>query len=377
MSRLLIFDTHPIPYRSPIFRALSEISSVYYFDEQFDGKKWWFHEVGKIPEQIWELPLRYGFKSDVLNTHSLNLLQTFAALKKAIVDHQPRGVVIFGYYLPEHWMLWWLCHELRIPLIFVGETFQTGGTFFRRSLKSLLRPVFFRGVNKFLAIGTKTHEFYRSAGIEPDRIVDAKYCVDTDFFASDSEPKKIARTKIRTSLGIADDAFVILFVGRLFERKRPRDLFTLEEEIDDDNFYTVMVGNGPLEGPLKDLAQRRPRIRLVGFKNQTEMRDFYSAADCLVVPSTYETWGLVINEALASGIPAVVTDTCGAAHDLIIDGETGFIFPVGDFKAAARAIKKIATDPLLRARLSKNGTRISCTNYGIEQFANALSGALD
>ncbi|NDB75533.1 MAG: glycosyltransferase, partial [Verrucomicrobia bacterium] len=67
----------------------------------------------------------------------------------------------------------------------------------------------------------------------------------------------------------------------------------------------------------------------VGFKNQSELPPFYAAADFLVLPSVSETWGLVVNEAMACGLPAIVSETVGCAPDLVTEGETGFTFPTG------------------------------------------------
>ena len=83
-------------------------------------------------------------------------------------------------------------------------------------------------------------------------------------------------------------------------------------------------------------------VHLVGFVNQTELPTYYAAADVFVLPSQYETWGLVLNEAMASGLPGIVSDGCGAAQDMIIEGETGYSYPMGNVKKLAKIMATVA-----------------------------------
>src|SRR4051812_6131353 len=126
--RLLIFDTHPIQYRSPVFQDLASKHpglKVYFFNDRFDGKRWWFHEVGKIPRQDFDVPMQRGFVNVTLGTYQMSWTATWRALAQILNDEKPTEVALYGYYQPEHWMLRLLCGWKRIPLIFVGETFQS------------------------------------------------------------------------------------------------------------------------------------------------------------------------------------------------------------------------------------------------------------
>jgi glycosyltransferase involved in cell wall biosynthesis len=103
-------------------------------------------------------------------------------------------------------------------------------------------------------------------------------------------------------------------------------------------------------------------VHFAGFKNQTELPAVYAAADCFVLPSTIETWGLVVNEAMASGLPAIVTEACGCAPDLVANGETGYVYPAGDAPQLwdrlsqfvdARERDRTAFDAPVRARIAR------------------------
>src|SRR5256885_7060201 len=124
-GKLLIFDTHPIQYRSPVFRALYRKHAaldVRFFNEAFDGNRWWFHEVGKIPKQKWDLPLREGFPNEVLETSRLGPRGTWREVARLFASERPAAVVVYGYYLPEHWILRVLCARPDVPLVFIGAT---------------------------------------------------------------------------------------------------------------------------------------------------------------------------------------------------------------------------------------------------------------
>jgi glycosyltransferase involved in cell wall biosynthesis len=378
-SKLFVFDTHPIQYRSPVFRALAQKISglhVYFFNERFDGNQWWFHEFGKIPKQDWDLELTSDFPNDVLRARGAF---SFGARILALLFRQrPEAIVIYGYYLPEHWILWAIARLLGIPIIFIGETMLREGTKVRNRLRKLLSPLFFSGVSQFVSIGDKSRAFYTHFKISEDRMTPAKYCTDTSFFQLSPSESQSTRARVRATWGIAPDAFVLLFVGRMFERKRPMDLLELHRRLKSDpRCHTVFIGNGPMEPLLRDSAKNEARVAFLGFQTQAETRDAYYAADLLVVPSEYETWGLVVNEAFAAGTPALVTEDCGSAHDLVLDGETGFVIGVGDLETAADRMRSLMDRPSVLAEMRTAAQKRVLNHYQVDQFAEAMLSALE
>jgi glycosyltransferase involved in cell wall biosynthesis len=346
---------------------------VVFFNEVFDGRKWWFHEVGKIPPQKWELSLRDGFPNEVLGTAQGGLWSRFRILRDCLRREKPSAVVIYGYYLPEHWILRLLCGRMNVPIFFVGETYSETTSFLRRMVKRPLRSYFFEKVSRFIAIGRKSEAYYRELGIAPERIIGAKYCTDVSFFLRPSDEAAEIRRRWRMETGIPQDAFVLLFVGRLFERKRPSDMIALHQRLTRHaNVHTVLVGNGPLEPELRALGIDQSRLVFAGFRNQAQTREAYYGADLLVVPSVYETWGLVVNEAFACACPAMVTETCGTAGDLVVPGKTGEVFPVGDIEAAARGVERLLAQPGLRRQWGEQARQKVRAEYDVGQFADAL-----
>jgi glycosyltransferase involved in cell wall biosynthesis len=178
------------------------------------------------------------------------------------------------------------------------------------------------------------------------------YGVDNAWFARESESRRARRGEIRRTWGIPADAFVFLFSGKLIPKKRPADIVKALAEVGRRSLppapcHLLVAG----DGGMKDECERMARVLNVpatfaGFLNQRDMPDAYAASDCLVLPSDNgETWGLVVNEAMASGLPAIVSDQVGCHPDLIVPGRTGFVFPCGDVTALARCLGAMASDP--------------------------------
>jgi glycosyltransferase involved in cell wall biosynthesis len=147
---------------------------------------------------------------------------------------------------------------------------------------------------------------------------------------------------VRAAFGLPAEDFVILFAGKLEAKKRPDDVLRAAARLG-PGVSVLCVGTGPLEEACRATAgQLGVRVAWAGFLNQSEIGRAYAAADCLVLPSTWgETWGLVVNEALATGLPCVVSDQVGCAPDLIEDGVTGYQYRMGQVEELAAALQRV------------------------------------
>lgn len=138
----------------------------------------------------------------------------------------------------------------------------------------------------------------------------------------------------------------------------------------------LMVGDGILKPSCEQFAKTHDLpAAFTGFLNQTAMPMAYAASDVLVLPSDgRETWGLVVNEAMACGLPAVASDKAGCGPDLVKEGETGFIFPCGDTEALAGKMDRLTRGSLAGTMGRNCSQRIA--DYSVERAACGILDAV-
>ena len=144
------------------------------------------------------------------------------------------------------------------------------------------------------------------------------------------------------------------------------------------SIHLLVAGAGELMPEAREFVERHQlRVSFTGFLNQTEITRAYAAADCLVLPSDFgETWGLVVNEAMACGLPAIVSDRVGCGPDLIDDGKTGALFPFGDIGALAGKLIDMASNPERLARMGRDAQG-KVSHYSVEQAVAGTVAAID
>ena len=179
--------------------------------------------------------------------------------------------------------------------------------------------------------GQRTSDYLEKLGMDPRRIVRNYDVVDNAFFAHGAD--HVRNTSSPTDCGLQSQYF--LYVGRLAPEKNLATLLrTFRRYIDDGGTWSlVLVGTGPLEQYLKSTADQLGLTGLVhfaGFKDGQFLLPYYSFAGCFILPSIREPWGLVVNEAMASGLPVLVSTVCGCTPELVSSGVNGYSFAPGD-----------------------------------------------
>jgi glycosyltransferase involved in cell wall biosynthesis len=286
---------------------------------------------------------------------------------------------IQGWQVAAYWQAVFEARQAGTDVWLRGETnarsnaSYIGHQFKRRLLRQLLHRI-----DRFLYIGQANRQFYLEQGVANEQLVAAPYCVDNGRFAAAAAVARVERDRIREKWEIPAGAFCFLFAGKFIAGKRPFDLIEAARRLQHarrgTKIHLLWVGTGKLGGELRQAghvrfdvetrervnARRRsePDASFAGFLNQSEISRAYVAADCLVLPSdATETWGLVVNEAMASGLPCVVSDACGCAEDLVNPIRPDLCYPVGDVTALERAMAAAITHTpppeLLRAHIFK------------------------
>ena len=357
--RVAVVSTHPIQYHTPWFQNLARHVDlkVYYAllpDQQQQG-------VGFGQAFAWDIPLLEGYDWQLIpnkrKAPRLNglLRSSTPAIYSLLANAKPDVLIITGWQALPLLQALWAAIRLGIPRIVRGDSNALRPRPASvRAMHRLLLPRF----DGFLSTGKLNRQFYINYGIGDERVFPAPHFVDNDRFAGQVRESLSERDSLRARWKVADGATCFLYAGKLEPKKRVMDLLAAIEKtrLNGASVHLLVTGAGELMDQAVNFSEKHNLpVTLTGFLNQTEITRAYAAADCLVLPSDYgETWGLVVNEAMACGLPAIVSDRVGCGPDLVEEGVTGGIFPCGDVDALARKLQEFASDP---DRLAQMGER--------------------
>jgi glycosyltransferase involved in cell wall biosynthesis len=232
----------------------------------------------------------------------------------------------------------------------------------------------FRLAGGFLVSGVLNAAYYRHYGADERRFFLLPWAIDNERFETHSRFAPGEREALRARLGIGEDQLGIVFSAKLLPRKDPMTLLRAMARMPHRERAAVLfLGHGELREELERFAREHGiRAHFAGFVNQTDLPKHYAASDLFVLPSTYEPRGMVVNEAMACGLPMVVSDRIGAIGDLVRHGENALVFEAGNAGALAEALER-CLDPELRARMAARSREL------IEpwDYAHGVAGVLD
>ena len=349
--RLGIVTSHPIQYQAPLFRALAERVDLHvYFAHQATGDNQAEAEFG-VPFE-WDVDLTSGFNSSFLvNVSSAPGVTQYGGcdtpdVGEHIASRPLDAMLVYGWHLKTYLQATESCRRLGIPVIARTDSYlNTPRPLPLRIAKAVYYPIFLRQFDYFAPTGTHAVKYLKHYGVPGKKMKVVPYCIDVAWFSNRATAARRGRERLRAEWGTASDEIVLLFSGKLVPRKRPIDLLEACRLLRRRGVpaRAVFVGAGLLEQELREKAvSENISAEFLGFINQSNMPDVYAAADVLVLPSVIDTWGLVVNEAFACGVPAIVSDRVGCAPDMIRENLTGRVVPMGDSQRLAGAIEEFA-----------------------------------
>jgi glycosyltransferase involved in cell wall biosynthesis len=351
--RLGVFVTHPIQYFAPLWRALAAAPGlsvrVHFFSDQ--SVRGGLDRDFKVPV-AWDTPLLAGYEhcflsrnTDLSRPWSVSLPNAAGVLR----DGQFDWVMIHGYTQRFEVQVVRAARALGIPVLQRGEVSDARATpagWYRRVLKDLYLRWFYQHIERFCYIGENARRHLLRLRVGEDRMFFSPYSVDSDTF--DRQREGLDHFSCRRQLGIGPAQTVVLFSGKFIPRKAPLLLLEAVSRLADRERVTLlMVGDGELRQAVEERARRLlgDRAILPGFVNQTKLGAYYRAADIFVLPSLFETWGLVVNEAMHFCLPVVVSSAVGCRPDLVHEGKTGLVFPAGSAEGLAGCLRALLDAP--------------------------------
>jgi glycosyltransferase involved in cell wall biosynthesis len=353
--KTLAIASHPVQYMAPLFRRMArepalDLQVAYCslrgatatgYDPDFQATVQW--DVPLLDGYCWvEIPNKGSGKESFWGLNNPGLRQ--------LIHHGKFDAVLcyIGYRCASFWIARRAARFARSAFLFGTDAHTLVPRDRKRWkvwVKKLLWPALFRQADQIFVPSTGTLQMMESLGIAADRITLTPYAVDNEWWKAQSAT--VNREALRAGWGVAANQPVILFCAKLQPWKRPLDLLRAFRLAALPDALLVYAGDGSQRKELEEEAGRlqiHDRVKFLGFVNQSRLPSLYTAADVMVLPSDYEPFAVVVNEAMCCGCPTIVSDQVGAARDLVAPVRPGFVFPAGDVVALSKTLQLAFAD---------------------------------
>ena len=369
--RLVIITEIIAPYRIPVFNALAkhpeiELRVIFLAKTDPSIRQWrvYTEEIRFAYEILPSWRTRLQKYNLLLNQKVVN------ALRKA----EPDTIVCGGYNYFASWQALRWATRNHVRFVLWCESTANDHRSRHRMVERLKRN-FFDKCDGCIVPGTAAESYARQMGVSPENIFISPNAVDNDLFASRANDARRNAPRLRAQLNLPARYF--LFAGRLVKSKGVFELWEAYGSLSENlrsQFGLVFAGDGPLRPELESISKSicPGTIRFAGFAQRDELASYYGLADCLVFPTHSDPWGLVVNEAMACGLPVICGQSAGCAADLV--KANGRLVDSGNVDQLVHAMKEIASDADLRRHMSRESLKI-IRNYSPEICAARIAQA--
>lgn len=383
--RLAIVVSHPIQHFVPLYKRLAGQPGL-------DVKVFYGSTIGAEPYFDRDMNVTIQWKQDLLSGYDHEFLAEAEAIHgtgfwqvdnpsvtKALAGFRPDIVLLYGYAQATAVRALMWCRRNRIPALMVSDSeLHRSRGLFRRLAKRIALHALFTRYAALLSTGDSNEAYLWHYGVSHAKIFRSPFPIDEDVYRQARRERAMRRKRYRSKLDVPDDAFVVVAVGKLSPRKRPRDILAVAEALAAVGNATrpihfVLAGDGVLMPNLAEQVRSRGLpVHLLGFINVDELPDVYCCGDALVHASESDPHPLVLSEAAAIGLPLVVSDKVGALGptDIAQPGRNALVFACGDRQRMARYIAALRDDKKLHQRMSAASLAV----YESQNMAASIRG---
>jgi len=375
-QRLAIITEIIAPYRIPLFNALAEIPEidlhVIFLGETDPNLREWRVYREEIRFSFEVLPSwrrRIGKYNALLN----------ARMGAALTHARPVAILCGGYSYVSSWQALLWARKHRVAFLLWSESNRQDQ---RRYLPAVewLKKQFLHRCDGFVVPGQSAFKYVNAQKIRNQPIFVAPNAVDNRLFSNAAEFARNNADRLRQELNLPQHYF--LFVGRLVREKGVYELLSAYTSLNPDlrrQFGLVFVGDGPCRRQLQELAHnfsgRAAGIVFGGFVQREQLGAYYGLAEVLVLPTHTDTWGMAVNEAMACGLPLIVSEAAGCASDLVQEDGNGVLVKPRDVSGLASAMSRMGCDAHVRRRLGQNSAR-RILDYSPDAWAKSVARAI-
>ncbi len=344
VKRLLIVQNVPTQFDVPLYNKLAEEASfaltVVYTQTSSGSGSCYDAEIGRAPQ--WD-----HLTQECYERIDLSALQARrpAEVVALIAAKAPDLVLISGYYPPLHRKLVLPLKKLhfRVGLRSDNTLWHSNFNGIKGLVKKLVLPVWLRRYDTWHPVGTLAREYLEVVSRAQRPTYLFPYNVDNAWCAHHSEAFRDRRDTLLSDMGFSAQNFIVLGIMKWHEREDPLVLIRAFRQLlgEKPEARLILVGDGPLRAEVEAMiGDIEDKVCLPGYAPYSDLPKYYALADVFVHPAPSEPWGVSVNEAMACGVPVVVSNGVGSAKDLVVEGETGFVFSVGDSAVLAQTLAR-------------------------------------
>lgn len=367
--KVMIITNMISPYRIPLFNAISEqvYFKVVFLAEKEKNRKWQiFKDKIRFNYQVlpgWQLFI-WGKKREIPIHINRNVLKT-------LWEYNPEVVITSGYDSLAYWQAFLYCKIFKKKFIlWNGTTLLSAGSI--KGIQGLLKRIIIKGADRYIAYGTKAKEYLEYLGAKPEKILISTNTVDMEYFRNKVFEYKNNESFVRERARYP--RYLLLYVGQLIKRKGVIQVLKVLDYWQDPEIGLLIVGSGPQEEELKEFFKEKnlSNVFFEEFRQQDMLFKYYALSDIFILPSLEEVWGLVVNEALSSGLYVLSSKYAGASYDLIREEWNGETFDPNNIKEFATLIKQTKEQIEDTRKRRKAISQHACREFSIERSVKAF-----
>ncbi|MCX8128919.1 MAG: glycosyltransferase family 4 protein [Clostridia bacterium] len=363
MLRVLYITNIPTPYRIDFWNELGKHVdlTVWFEAANYKHRKWDIRDLG--------LNFKYEFLKGLMFGAGRQFnIGMFRKLKQEKYD----VLIISCYNSPSEMLVITWLNIKKIPFIFTSD-----GGFPKKDIKIkyLLKKYLISSAREWLSSGSNCTRYLNHYGADKELIFEYPFSVD---FKVEGQTSLTCEERLELKNRDNLNDVVVLTVGQFIHRKGIDVLLSAFKEIGNKNVSLVIIGDGPLKEEYGSYVSGNnlQNVVIKDFMQKDELVKYYKIADIFVLPTRYDIWGLVVNEAMYFGLPVIATNKTGAAFDLIEDGVNGYVVDSEDIGQLKSKLAYLIDNAEVRAEFSKKSfekIQYYTIKNMVKQYLNAIN----